>query len=113
MLRILTMDIESYIKHIRNTTVNSVNIFTKGKCFLFSLMLEQQFPGGKIYGDLVKSHFYYMYKGMLYDINGAHRPVGKKLAPVGDKEIRKNDVITQFSREHMTMVGHINPVRLY
>lgn len=41
-----------------------------GNCYYFALILNNRFPGGTIYYDVIYGHFIYQYKGKYYDWSG-------------------------------------------
>lgn len=57
-----------YIELVRNSVPNAIEVFTKGNCGPFSLMLLKTFPGGEI--KELFGHRLYEYKGNWYDITG-------------------------------------------
>jgi len=61
-------DIIDTIKLYQEYIPNAVNIFTKGNCYGFALILQDRFPGGEIYTD--ESHAIYVYNRLGYDITG-------------------------------------------
>lgn len=63
-------EIIDYIELVRDSVPNAIEIFTKGNCGSFSLMLMKTFPGGEI-KNLVGGHLIYEYNDQWYDITGA------------------------------------------
>lgn len=57
-----------YISLVRDSVPNALEVFTKGNCGPFALMLLKTFPGGKIMNNV--SHTVYEYNGEYYDITG-------------------------------------------
>ena len=47
-----------------------------GNCYYFALILDDRFPGGTIYYDVIYGHFIYQYKGKYYDWSGETNPNG-------------------------------------
>lgn len=45
-------------------------------CYYFALILNDRFPGGKIYYDVINGHFSYKYGGKFYDHTGEIKPDG-------------------------------------
>lgn len=45
-------------------------------CYYFALILNDRFPGGKIYYDVINGHFSYKYGGKFYDHTGEIDPDG-------------------------------------
>ncbi|MEX0313429.1 MAG: hypothetical protein AB3N18_04565 [Allomuricauda sp.] len=62
------VDILEYIEFMRECIPNAVEIFTKGNCISFGLILEKQFPGGVVLWD--DNHACYKYNNQHYDITG-------------------------------------------
>lgn len=50
------------------------NLFTKGYCYGFALMLKQQFKSGKIYWDRYRNHAIFKFGHNYYDIHGSYYP---------------------------------------
>ena len=42
--------------------------WVNGNCYYFSLILQDRFPGGEIYYDVIDGHFLYCYNGKYYDL---------------------------------------------
>ena len=57
-----------YIELVRNSVPDAVEVFTKGNCGPFALMLLKTFPGGEILNNV--NHTVYEYNGEMYDITG-------------------------------------------
>ena len=45
-------------------------------CYYFALILQDRFPGGDIYYDVINGHFSYKYRGNYYDHTGLIDPDG-------------------------------------
>jgi hypothetical protein len=50
------------------------NLFTKGYCYGFALMLKQQFKSGQIYWDKYNAHAIFKLGHNYYDIRGSYYP---------------------------------------
>lgn len=57
-------EILEFIKR-RFATVN--NCWLNGNCYYFAVMLKARFPEGKIFYDVVDSHFVFQYQNYYYD----------------------------------------------
>lgn len=53
---------------VRNATPNAIEVYTRGNCGAFALMLNIAFPGGTIKN--AQGHRIYEYQGQWYDIEG-------------------------------------------
>ena len=53
---------------IRDSFSNSVNVYTKGSCVKFAMILKHLYPEGDIYYDM--DHAIFKYGCNYYDING-------------------------------------------
>lgn len=49
--------------------------WSTGNCYYFTLILNDRFPGGHIYYDVVVGHFVFEYGGVYYDYNGVIKNV--------------------------------------
>lgn len=47
-----------------------------GNCFYFSIILQNRFPCGKIYYDVINGHFVFKYNDKYYDWTGVVEPDG-------------------------------------
>lgn len=61
-------EILSTIEVIRDSFEGSVDVYTKGSCVKFAMILLKIFPKGRILYDL--NHALFECDGMCYDING-------------------------------------------
>ena len=48
--------------------------WTNGNCYYFAIILNDRFPEGKIYYDVINGHFIFYHYGYLYDWNGIVEP---------------------------------------
>lgn len=62
-------EINSFNKH-----GDIVNLFTKGYCYGFALMVKQVFKEGIIYWDKYINHAIIKINNIYYDINGVYEP---------------------------------------
>lgn len=61
--------IESVIERIRDSFTNSVDVYTKGSCYKFAMILKEIYPYGRILTD--NSHaIFELEEGCCYDITG-------------------------------------------
>lgn len=44
--------------------------WTTGRCYFFSAILKDVFPGGKVFYDPIEGHFIYHFNGKFYDWTG-------------------------------------------
>lgn len=44
--------------------------FINGLCYWFAYILKGRFPDGEIWYDQIMNHFYFVYDGDAYDVNG-------------------------------------------
>jgi hypothetical protein len=65
-------EILEFINRRFKTDCNWLN----GNCYYFALILNDRFPGGTIYYDVIYGHFIYQYKGKYYDWSGEMNPNG-------------------------------------
>lgn len=56
------------IQRIRNSFSNSVEVYTKGSCVKFAMILLEVYPKGQILYD--SSHAIFELNGICYDIKG-------------------------------------------
>lgn len=61
-------EITKFIKLVRESFPNAVEVYTKGSCVRFALILNSVFPGGEIYYN--QDHAVYELDGHFYDITG-------------------------------------------
>ena len=47
-----------------------------GNCYYFAVILQERFPGGIIYYDVIDGHFLYFYNENYYDWVGIVKPTG-------------------------------------
>ncbi len=71
--------IEVFIARIREAHPQMVNIFTRGSCFDFHLILQEVWPEAIAFYDMDNGHVLTEIGGVLYDIEGdvSHREHGK------------------------------------
>jgi len=71
--------IEVFIARIREAHPQMVNIFTRGSCFDFHLILQEVWPEALAFYDIKNGHVLTEIGGVLYDIRGdvSHREHGK------------------------------------
>lgn len=62
------IEILSLIKVIRDSFPNAVEVYTKGSCFQFALILSTVFRDGEIYYN--EDHAIFENQGYFYDITG-------------------------------------------
>ena len=60
------MEVIEFIKRRFSIDCNWCN----GNCYYFALILQNRFPGGKIFYDVILGHFLYYYKDNYYDWSG-------------------------------------------
>lgn len=61
-------EILNLIRVIRDSFPNSVEVYTKGSCIRFALILKTIYPDGEIMYD--QDHALFYYKTSYYDITG-------------------------------------------
>lgn len=61
-------EILSFIELVQDSVPNAIEVFTKGNCTSFALMLATAFPGGRVLHNI--DHAVYEYNGFEYDITG-------------------------------------------
>lgn len=71
--------VEDFIEHIRDCVPNAIEVFTKGNCTSFAILLAKAIPGGKVLHNL--DHAVYEYNGHCYDITG-EVPKPKNAIPI-------------------------------
>lgn len=62
------IDIETFIRTIRDSFVGSQEVFTLGSCYHFYLILRQVFPNAEAWYD--QNHIITKIEDKFYDING-------------------------------------------
>lgn len=62
------MSILKLIERIRTSFDDSVEVYTKGSCVKFCMILKEVYPSGKIMYD--SNHAIFEYEGRCYDITG-------------------------------------------
>lgn len=50
--------------------------WTDGNCYYFAIILKDRFPDGKIFYDVIYSHFIFQYQNKYYDWTGIINPIG-------------------------------------
>lgn len=85
-------EIENFIKIIRDSVPNAIQVYTEGNCTSFARILEIAIPGGKVMHNI--SHSCYKYKGLCWDITGnIKEPKGS--IPIEEYGIRKIMTLTK------------------
>lgn len=68
------------------------NLFTKGYCYGFSLMLKQAFKHGQIVWDKYNGHAVFMLHNKYYDINGEYTPQNNNMLYLVDVYIAEKEL---------------------
>ena len=95
------MEIESFIKALRETDPAIVSIYTMGGCYQFARLLNTMYPGGEIVLNTSLDHAAYSYAGAVYDVTGI---VDGEWMPMNDGDVRKAQSWS-FSRNTFLQVG--------
>jgi hypothetical protein len=59
-------EVEEFIKRRFPIDCNWIS----GNCYFFAIILQDRFPGGSIYYDVIEGHFIYKYYDNYYDWTG-------------------------------------------
>lgn len=81
-------NIEILISTIRDSFPCSVETYTKGSCYKFSLILRQVYPQSEIWYDPIEGHIYTKIDKYWYDIRGKHYKLPKHSHILDHKTIK-------------------------
>lgn len=93
------MNIDQFIKELRNSDEYISHIYTRGGCYKFHLLLSKMYKNTIPYISCTKNHIITKYRGKYYDINGERNNIG--YTQLTDEEIpmvmkwsfRKNNLL--------------------
>ena len=80
------MNIEEFIKELRDTDEYIRYIYTKGSCYKFHVLLSKMYKGSVPYISENKDHIITRYRGKYYDINGEVKNIK------GYRELNESDI---------------------
>lgn len=66
---------DEVLEFINRRFKNDCN-WINGNCYYFALILNDRFPDGEIYYDVIYGHFIYFYNGKYYDWSGEVQQYG-------------------------------------
>ncbi len=81
------MDIELFLKILRETHPDMVEIFTRGGCYRLHLIIKGERWWVKAWYDPIECHVYTEYNDGFYDINGQllDKEIIERLHPFSEK----------------------------
>ena len=67
--------VERFVDLLRNAHPDNEEMYMRGQCYNFSLILRELNPGARIYYSAMEGHVYTEIDGYFYDIRGKHLTV--------------------------------------